>query len=111
MRRSIYLFVLILLLGILHLQAKAQSGSVIKGKVTDNEGNPLQGASITIENTFWGVQSAVDGTFILKGLNDGKLNLNASFIGFETFSQEIILTGEYFININLYPYPFLLNES
>lgn len=43
----------------------------ISGKVTDKDGNPLQGASITVKGKpNLGTKSGADGVFVLKGLNE-----------------------------------------
>ena len=47
MKRLFYLFAFIGLLRVLKV-----NGSVIKGKVTDPEGNSLAGTGITIDNSF-----------------------------------------------------------
>jgi iron complex outermembrane recepter protein len=58
----------------------------LKGVVTGN-GEPLPGASIVIENTFYGVSAKSDGSFEFRNLKKGNYILKASFVGFET--QEI----------------------
>jgi iron complex outermembrane receptor protein len=84
--------------------------SVIKGKVSDTEGNPLTGAVITIENTFLGVHTDGGGYYSFSGLKDGTYNLQFSFIGYETTTREVRLTGEVILDINLSPKPFMTDE-
>ena len=101
MRRFYKLIVFALLFGAFQTQVCSQTVSVISGKVTDNEGNPLPGASITIEGTLLGVQSASDGTFAFKDLTDGSYKLIVSFIGYESYTHELIHKGKSDINIIL----------
>lgn len=57
-----------------------QSGNVVKGKVTDEQGRPLPGATITIEGTTRGVISDMDGSFSLE-VRSGE-SMVFSFIGY-----------------------------
>lgn len=61
----------------------------LKGVVTGN-GEPLPGASVVIENTFYGASAKSDGSFEFRNLKKGDYILKASFVGFET--QEIAVT-------------------
>jgi iron complex outermembrane receptor protein len=85
-------------------------GSVIKGKVTDNNGNALTGATITIENTFLGTHTDASGEYYLTGLKDRIYLLRVSFIGFETQLIEVKLIGEAVLNISLIPKPFITED-
>ena len=60
-----------LLLEISQVLATGEGGPVIKGKVTDIKGSPLQGASVTIENTYLGVNTDIDGNYTLSVLKRG----------------------------------------
>jgi iron complex outermembrane recepter protein len=61
----------------------------LKGVVTGS-GEPLPGASVVIENTFYGVSAGSNGSFEFRNLKKGDYILKASFVGFET--QEIPVT-------------------
>jgi iron complex outermembrane receptor protein len=86
------------------------NGSVIKGKVTDIDGNALPGAGIKIENTFLGVNADVNGTYSFTGLKDGIYKLHFSFIGFEALVKEVILTTDTVLNVSLFAKPFMTEE-
>ncbi len=109
MAKSNHFITLILLLGLLGLKAAGQS-SAIKGKVTDTDGRPLHGAGITLEGTYAGVQAGIDGSFTLSGVKDGKYVLLCSFIGYETFKQDVELSGETSINIILIQKAMMTDE-
>ena len=55
---------------------------LIKGKVTDNTGEPLIGASVVIAGTTIGTVTDMDGNFTIKAAQGD--NLSVSFIGYET---------------------------
>ncbi|MCK9499658.1 MAG: TonB-dependent receptor, partial [Bacteroidales bacterium] len=66
---------------------------VISGKIVDENNNPLLGASVIIENTFLGTSSDSNGNFSIKcKFTDCKLLV--SYLGFETISQSVKLSGE-----------------
>jgi len=110
MRKLICIAVFIFLHGILHAEAFQDKGSLIKGKVTDMNGHPLQGAGIKIENTFLGVHSGPDGNYSLPGLKDGNYTLSFSFLGYETQIRDVELKGEEILNVTLPEEPIMAGE-
>ena len=71
-----------------------QDGSVIKGRITDREGSPLPGTSVSITRTFLGGVAGTDGTYTVTGLKDGIYTVRFSFVGFKTLTMEVTLSGE-----------------
>jgi len=62
----------------------------IKGKITDEQGNPIAGATIRLQNSSQGTVSASDGTFTINAnLND---IIEVSFVGYDT--SNFTLTSE-----------------
>ncbi len=74
-----------------------QQPNVIKGKVTDEENEPLPGVTITIVGTTRGVITDIDGTFTIDARPTDKLVF--SFIGKE--SQIIDVGNQTTINVQL----------
>lgn len=72
--------------------------TTVSGKVTDTDGFPLPGVTITVEGTTQGVVSGSDGSYSIV-IPDGAKNLQFSFIGMKT--QVVALTGQTRINIVL----------
>ncbi len=70
----------------------------VKGKVSDNSGNPLPGVSVRLKGTTTGTITAGDGTYTLN-VPDGKGVLAFSYVGF--VKQEITLNGESTVNVTL----------
>ena len=58
------------------------SPRIIKGKVTDETGKPLEGVSIILRNTKTGTVTEADGTFVLKTAATGKLTLTVTSTGY-----------------------------
>lgn len=96
---------------ILFKPAYGQAGiSGISGKITDIEGHPLQGAGITIENTFLGVIAGQDGSFSFSGLHDGSYTLRISFIGYEMQTHEVNLKGHAVVDVAMKPLSYMTGE-
>jgi len=87
-----------------------EKGSVVRGKVTDDSGNPLAGAGILIENGFLGVHSNNDGSYVLSGLRTGTYRIRFSFMGYETKTVEANVDGESVINVSLVQKPLEAGE-
>ncbi|QEM05238.1 SusC/RagA family TonB-linked outer membrane protein [Mucilaginibacter rubeus] len=78
----------------------------LKGKVTDEKGEPIVGASVKIKNTSAGSVTNGSGVFSLNYTGQGTLMVTA--IGFT--SQEVKLTGQVQINVALAEDNKVLNE-
>lgn len=62
---------------------------LVKGRITDAAGNPLQGVTIQVQGTNTGVQTDADGRFSINVASDAVLVV--SYVGYET--QEIKVSG------------------
>ena len=81
MKKSIGIFL------ILNLSfAIAQS---ISGTVTDENGNGLAGANVTVEGTNMGAAANSSGSYSISGVSSGTYTVSASFIGYNTASQSV----------------------
>ena len=78
--------------------AAPTAARVISGKVTDTNGAPLIGASVTVKGTNQGTVSDIDGSFKIE-LPPGKEQLAINYTGFTT--QEINVAKNDSINIQL----------
>ncbi len=61
----------------------AQSNGKVFGKVTDEVGAPIFGASVYIEGTTVGTTTDFDGNYLIENAPTGSYNLVASYTGFE----------------------------
>lgn len=90
-------FALMLILGM--GLAQAATAQIVGGGIKDAQGQPVIGASVTVDGTTLGVTSEVDGHFQLN-VPDAKKNvLTVSFIGYAT--QSIPINGRTHIDIVL----------
>lgn len=81
------------------LSAAAQTKALtVKGKVVDEEGNPMAGVSIVEENTSNGVTSNNKGDFSMK-VSKSDAVLLFSFIGYETLHVKV--AGRTTVNVTL----------
>lgn len=81
-------FALVFFLFTLIAELSAQT-KVVKGKVTDESGIPLQGVSITSKLANKGTQTDQDGNFAISISTTGKPSLNFSYVGFKTSTLNI----------------------
>lgn len=100
---------LLVLLVFSALIVKAQSGS-ISGKVLDETGLPLPGASVVVKGTSRSTSTDGEGNFKLAGLSNGSVTLSASFIGYQTLDKAVSVTGNTTLNFQLVPDAQKLNE-
>lgn len=70
----------------------------VRGNVTDSEGNPLPGVTISVKGTTRGTTTDLNGNYILENI-DSQTTLVASFIGYK--SQEIVIGDRSQVNISL----------
>ena len=77
--------------------------TVLRGKVTDKAGKPIQGVSVSeldADNRIVkGAQTDVAGNYVLNNANGTKNRISVSFIGYKTVTQKI--SGRTSINITL----------
>ena len=68
------------------VKAEVQQGKTIQGRVVDNMGEPIIGATISIAGSSRGTITDMDGNFTLQDVSDSDM-LNVSYIGY--IAQEI----------------------
>ncbi|MGQ8338232.1 TonB-dependent receptor [Sunxiuqinia sp. A32] len=78
--------------------AEAQQGQTVRGKVTNNQGSPIPGATVAIKGTTKGNITDVDGEYVISDIPDGAV-LIVSFVGMLT--QEIPINGQAVIDVIL----------
>src|ERR1044072_6245558 len=84
----------ILPLLILLLSFLAGSGqTVVSGKIKDGKGRPIQGASITIKDTYDGATTDSLGAFQFKTTEKGGQTMLVTSIGFKLYEQKVTITG------------------
>lgn len=80
------------LIALLAISLTASAQVVIKGKITDKKGNPLQGVSVSVmdpdNRIVSGTTTDIEGNFVLKNVNT-KNRISLSIIGYKTITQAI----------------------
>lgn len=100
---------LLVLLVFSALMVKAQTGSV-SGKVLDETGLPLPGASVVVKGTTRSTSTDANGNYKLGGLSDGSITLSASFVGYQTLDKAVSISANATVNFQLVPDAQKLNE-
>jgi iron complex outermembrane receptor protein len=89
--------------------AMAQKFS-ISGKITDDTGETLVGASVMVEGTYVGTTTNSKGEYLLSGLESGKYNLVVSFIGFEDHKEAVDLDNNKKVSVILKSKAYMSDE-
>lgn len=79
-------------------EKKAEPPVDITGKVTDNEGNPLNGANVKVKGTSAGITTNALGEFSLKNVDENAV-LIITYVGYE--AKEIALNGKTRVDVRL----------
>ena len=80
--------------------------STVRGFITSNsDGLPLQGVNIVLTNTddpdaFIGTVSDDDGFYVFSRLDAGVYSLRASFIGFQAYTDQLVLGEDDVTNLS-----------
>jgi len=82
--------------------------AVFKGRVVNEKGEPMAGASVLVKGTNRGVSTDRDGTFELKDIDERTI-IVVSFTGYE--SQEIKIESKAYVLISLTPIPNTLDQT
>ncbi len=95
---------------LLQLLAAMAFGQINLTGIVKGEGELLAGASVVIDQTFYGVSALNDGSFEFKNLKAGDYTVKVSFIGFETKELELSLNASKEIEVNLQSNVVMTNE-
>ena len=107
---KILIFTLLLVSGLMEDVAASQDLPLIRGRITDTDGNPLAGASVAIENTYLGTHTDASGNYSFTGLKKGVYRLTYSFIGYEPVSRQIEIDGNVVADVSLLSKPYITEE-
>ena len=96
-----------ILLCVLLTQTAFSQTKTISGKVTDDKGAAVQGATVTVKGTKVGASTAADGSFTLAAPATAT-TLVISSVGFS--SQDVAIAGQSSLSVSLVPTQANLNE-
>ena len=80
-------------------QATTASRKTISGKVLDEEGEPLPGASIVTVGAGNGVSTDAEGNFVIAGVSEGQ-EIKVSYVGYEPQSFKVGKKDVYDVTLN-----------
>ncbi|WP_428329338.1 TonB-dependent receptor domain-containing protein [Mucilaginibacter sp.] len=111
MKKSLSLFILIIVSSF----GLAYSQGSVKGIISDQTGQPLIGATVTLHNkttqTKQYTSVGLDGSYLFKNLSNGKYTVSAKYISYQTAEQEFeINENALIINLSLKSKDNSLNE-
>lgn len=86
---------------LLPVWAYAGTYGTLVGKVLDNEGKPLPGASVRILSTDRGANTKVDGKFTIIKINPGTYNVKISAVGYKDHIESISISADQTKEINV----------
>jgi len=92
---SIYAFIFLV------IQVTGQQSWSLAGRITDEAGKPLPGASVFLSPGNRGTATGSTGSFEFQNIPDGNYMLEVSFLGFQKYIAEIELTGNLELAIRL----------
>lgn len=105
--KMMLLFVLSFTLASISVQAKTQQDRTVKGMVMSAKGEPLPGASITLEGTTIGTMTDIEGKFTIKApAESGRLQV--TLVGMK--SQTVVLGSNTNLKITLVDSAIALDE-
>ncbi|MBB4035422.1 TonB-dependent receptor [Dysgonomonas hofstadii] len=67
----------------------SQGKGILTGKVIDNNGEALPGASVVVKGTTIGTASDLNGHYMLNGLESGKITIVVKYLGFDNVEEAI----------------------
>ncbi|WP_117880189.1 TonB-dependent receptor [Aureibaculum luteum] len=83
--KKLFLLLTIFSFAILH----AQDTGSIQGIITDDAGQPLPSASVSINSISKGVVTDFDGNYLLENIPVGSYNVTFSFLGLQSITQRV----------------------
>ncbi len=98
-----FCFLLLLQLMGIWLFANTNVSYQINGRITDESGSPLAGASVVLENSMYGSTTDSYGNYSISKVKSGIYTLSVSFIGFEKKSLEINVDKDLTVDLSLTP--------
>lgn len=85
-------FLTFLLMGFMGIFSSLNAQNIsVTGKITDEDNNPLPGASVIVKGTSKGVSSDFDGNYQIQAQQGDVLEF--SFVGFQTQSKKVAEGG------------------
>lgn len=82
----------------------------ISGTVTNDLGEPMLGATVTLKGQHIGDVSKADGAFVIKNVKSGTYDVQARFFGHEYLTKTVVVDSDKTVNFQLKPSIYLQEE-
>ena len=105
--RSCFRFILLIFTGFIALEINA---AALKGKITDEMGEPLIGATVSIPVSGISVATDIDGNYEIPGLRNGSYTVEASYVFYKTQVKNVEIEGLTFADFVMESESQTLNE-
>ena len=76
------------------LSLSANDKIIIRGKVTDDSGDPLPSVNVFISETYEGTTTDGNGLFEIKTSTKNEITLNATMVGYASYKQKLDITSQ-----------------
>lgn len=90
MKFNIYAIIAIMLLCNAQYSV-AQGFGTINGKITNNNNNPIEGATVVLDRTAFGTVTDEFGAFTIRNIPEGNYTVSVSAIGFQSDSWKVLI--------------------
>ncbi len=93
----------LLLLSILCLAASASYAGItgiLAGKVTDQEGKPVAGATVRVLGTTRGAITKLDGKYTVVNINAGSYDVRVTAVGYDTVTKRVTIIADQTLSVN-----------
>lgn len=94
MKKVITLLAVIFASGMACYGALNSGNGLLKGRIFDNENNPLPGAVVILDDNASYAVTDVDGFYSFASIASGNHNLKVSYVGFATSLKTVIIKGD-----------------
>ena len=74
---------------------------ILAGKVTDQEGNPVAGATVRVIGTTRGAMTKLDGKYTVININAGSYDVRVTAVGFDTVTKRVSIVADQTLTLNV----------
>ncbi len=101
MKKILFNCSLLFLIALNAIPMQQEQKWTISGKVMDENGRPLTGATIIIKDTYLGTTAGSEGNFNFKPMKPGDYVVEVAHLGYESVTREVRLDGDVCIEFEL----------
>jgi TonB-dependent receptor len=92
-KKTVSFIALLLASGLTAMAAENQTGTLLKGRILDNEMNPLPGAVVRLDGDRHTAVSDAEGFYSFANLSSGNHRLQVSYIGFAPIDRAVLIAA------------------